>query len=57
VANGEIIAEGTPQQVREAPSPWVHQFIYGEADGPVRFAYPVSSSLSHDLDLPGEQHE
>jgi phospholipid/cholesterol/gamma-HCH transport system ATP-binding protein len=57
VANGEIIAEGTPQQVREAPSPWVHQFIYGEADGPVRFAYPATSTLSQDLDLPGDKHD
>lgn len=51
VANGEIIAEGTPQQVREEPSPWVHQFVYGEADGPVRFAYPVGDTLAHDLRL------
>lgn len=53
VANGEIIAEGTPEQVRAAPSPWVHQFVYGEADGPVHFAYPATSTLNQDLGLQG----
>lgn len=56
VANGEIIAEGTPEQVRAAPSPWVHQFVYGEADGPVHFAYPVTTSLESDLGLQGGEH-
>jgi phospholipid/cholesterol/gamma-HCH transport system ATP-binding protein len=56
VANGEIIAEGTPEEVRAAPSPWVHQFVYGEADGPVHFAYPVASTLNDDLGLQGGEH-
>ena len=56
VANGEIIADGTPAEVRAAPSPWVHQFVYGEADGPVRFAYPVATDLASDLKLQGDLH-
>ncbi|BEV72831.1 MULTISPECIES: ABC transporter ATP-binding protein [unclassified Paludibacterium] len=56
VANGEIIAEGTPDQVRAAESPWVHQFVHGEADGPVHFAYPAGSELMADLDLQGGTH-
>jgi phospholipid/cholesterol/gamma-HCH transport system ATP-binding protein len=52
VANGKIIADGTPDQVRAEPSPWVHQFVMGEADGPVHFAYPVESTLAHDLNIP-----
>lgn len=56
VANGEIIAEGTPDQVRTAESPWVHQFVHGEADGPVHFAYPANSELMADLDLQGGTH-
>lgn len=57
VANGEIIADGTPDQVRAAPSPWVHQFIFGEADGPVRYAYPADSLLADDLRLQGAPHD
>jgi phospholipid/cholesterol/gamma-HCH transport system ATP-binding protein len=51
VSNGEIIAEGTPDEVRASASPWVRQFVYGEADGPVHYAYPVNSTLDHDLGL------
>ncbi|GGY29156.1 ABC transporter ATP-binding protein [Paludibacterium paludis] len=51
VSNGEIVAEGTPDEVRASPSPWVHQFVYGEADGPVHFAYPAKSRLEDDLGL------
>jgi len=56
VANGEIIAEGTPDEVRAAPSPWVHQFVYGEADGPVHYAYPTATSLLDDLGMKGDAH-
>lgn len=56
VANGEIVAEGTPEQVRASDLPWVHQFVYGEADGPVHFAYPASTTLVDDLNLGDENH-
>ncbi|HJV05740.1 MAG TPA: ABC transporter ATP-binding protein [Chromobacteriaceae bacterium] len=56
VANGEIIAEGTADQVRASTSPWVHQFIWGETDGPVHFAYPAAHSLAEDLGLQGGNH-
>ena len=36
---GRLVAEGTPQQVRDSDEPFVHQFIHGENDGPVRFHY------------------
>lgn len=32
---GKIIAEGTPDEIREHPNPEVQQFIRGEPDGPV----------------------
>lgn len=32
---GEIIAMGTPDEIRDHPDPAVQQFILGEADGPV----------------------
>jgi phospholipid/cholesterol/gamma-HCH transport system ATP-binding protein len=39
LSGGKVVAEGTPDQVRNSDEPFVHQFIYGEADGPVRFHY------------------
>ncbi|WP_062790932.1 ABC transporter ATP-binding protein [Aquitalea pelogenes] len=57
VSNGEIVADGTPEDIRSSPSPWVHQFMWGEADGPVHFAYPASTSLQQDLGLKGSQHD
>ena len=38
---GKIVAEGTPAQIRESKTPYVHQFVWGEADGPVPFHYPA----------------
>jgi len=38
---GTVVAEGTPAQIRSTPDAFVHQFVYGEADGPVPFHYPA----------------
>ena len=40
LANGKIAAQGTPQEVQHSTDPLVHQFVNGEADGPVHFHYP-----------------
>ena len=40
LANGRIIAEGTPDEVRHSDDPLVRQFVNGLPDGPVRFHYP-----------------
>jgi phospholipid/cholesterol/gamma-HCH transport system ATP-binding protein len=32
---GRIIAEGSPQEIRNNPDPRLRQFIHGEADGPI----------------------
>jgi phospholipid/cholesterol/gamma-HCH transport system ATP-binding protein len=32
---GQIIAEGTPQEIQTNPNPMLQQFIKGEADGPI----------------------
>lgn len=32
---GKIIAEGTPEEIRNHPNPMLQQFIRGEADGPI----------------------
>lgn len=41
VADGQIVAEGTPAEIRASRDPFVHQFVNAEADGPVPFHYPA----------------
>lgn len=48
LANGKIIAFGTPDDLRQNPDPRVQQFLQGDADGPVPFSYP-SQSIEKDL--------
>jgi phospholipid/cholesterol/gamma-HCH transport system ATP-binding protein len=43
VSAGKIVAEGTPDQIRASTDPFVHQFVHGEADGPVPFHVPAPS--------------
>jgi len=33
--HGQVIAEGTPDEIRNTKHPVVKQFIYGEAEGPI----------------------
>lgn len=42
VSAGRIIAQGTPDEVRNSPDPFVRQFVDGEPDGPVPFHYPAA---------------
>jgi len=41
IGEGKVVAQGTPDEIRASSDPYVHQFIYSEADGPVRFHYPA----------------
>lgn len=41
LANGKVIACGTPQELLNNPDPQVQQFLKGDADGPVPFRYPA----------------
>ncbi len=41
LSEGRVVAEGTPEEIRHSTDPWVHQFVWGEADGPVPFQYPA----------------
>lgn len=41
VSAGKIVAEGTAEEIRRSSMPYVHQFVWGEADGPVPFQYPA----------------
>jgi phospholipid/cholesterol/gamma-HCH transport system ATP-binding protein len=48
VAEGRVVGEGTPGQIRAAQVPVVHQFVHGEIDGPVPFHYPA---MAYDEDV------
>ncbi len=50
VSNGQIVAQGTPDEIRNTELPFVHQFIYGEIDGPVPFHYPADP-IARDLQV------
>ncbi len=41
VSEGRIVAEGTAEDIKHSEAPYVHQFVWGEADGPVPFQYPA----------------
>ena len=40
MADGVVIAEGTPEEIRGSDKDFVHQFVHGEIDGPLPFHYP-----------------
>lgn len=42
VSDGRIVAQGTPEEIRASTDPFVHQFVHGEADGPVPFHMPAA---------------
>jgi phospholipid/cholesterol/gamma-HCH transport system ATP-binding protein len=42
VADGVIVGEGTPEEMRRSDLPYVRQFVQGAIDGPVPFHYPAS---------------
>jgi len=50
ISNGVIEAEGTAAEMRASGLPFVHQFVHGEADGPVPFHYPAAP-YADDLKL------
>jgi phospholipid/cholesterol/gamma-HCH transport system ATP-binding protein len=49
MADGVIIAQGTPAELRASDKPFVHQFVYGEMEGPMPFHYPAED-YGRDLD-------
>jgi len=46
VSEGRVVGQGTPAEIERSFSPWVHQFMHGEADGPVPFHYPAPDYAS-----------
>ena len=49
VSDGQIVAQGTADEIRASTDPFVHQFVQGEADGPVHFHYPAQPFASELL--------
>lgn len=41
IANGRVVAQGTPEELRHSSDPLVQQFVGAHADGPVRFHQPA----------------
>jgi len=50
MAKGRVIAQGTPDEIRASPEPFVNQFVNGKPDGPVPFHYPAPAYAA-DLEL------
>jgi phospholipid/cholesterol/gamma-HCH transport system ATP-binding protein len=48
ISHGEVIAQGTPEEIAADTSEWVRQFMDGLPDGPVHFHYSASP-LADDL--------
>ena len=50
ISAGRVVAEGTPQALRDSTEPFVQQFVQGETDGPVPFQYS-GDAYAKDLGL------
>jgi phospholipid/cholesterol/gamma-HCH transport system ATP-binding protein len=50
MADGAVVAQGTPDEIRNSTAPFVHQFVWGEIDGPMPFHYP-GAPYAADLEL------
>jgi len=50
VADGTIVGQGTPDEIRASTEPFIKQFVHAELDGPVPFHYPASN-YEDDLEL------
>lgn len=52
LANGRIVGQGTPAEMRASDEPMVKQFVHAAPDGPVRFHYPAQD-VGHDFGVRG----
>jgi phospholipid/cholesterol/gamma-HCH transport system ATP-binding protein len=52
LSEGRVVASGTPRELHDHPSPIVHQFMDGLADGPVPFHYPAPDYYPQLLGAP-----
>lgn len=54
VAEGKVMGEGTPEQLKASSSAFVQQFLNGYAEGPVEFQYSQTPYLARPQQLKGE---
>ncbi len=52
IANGGVVAEGSPAALRASDDPLVDQFFHAKPDGPVQFHYP-GRSVADDFGVQG----
>lgn len=53
IADGQVMAHGTPDSLDIDDDPRVSQFVHGEPDGPVPFHYPAPDYFHDILNLEG----
>ena len=53
ISGGKLVESGSPEALKLSRSKWTHQFVHGEADGPVHFHYPAIP-LMEDLFFAGK---
>jgi phospholipid/cholesterol/gamma-HCH transport system ATP-binding protein len=51
IADGAVIAEGTPADIAKSNHPFLKQFVNGNADGPVPFHYPAPDYVNDLLEI------
>ncbi len=54
LASGEVVGQGTPQEIRQSDNPLIKQFINGQIDGPVPLHYPAPD-YTRDLGVSSEK--
>ncbi len=54
IANGRLVAQGSPDEMRSSTDPLVHQFFNAEPEGPVHFHYPAAK-VGQDYGIQGER--
>ena len=42
ISAGKLVESGSPEMLQNSHSEWTHQFVHGDADGPVPFHYPAN---------------
>src|SRR5437764_10511832 len=52
LGHGSIVAEGTPDEIRNSSNPEVQQFIHGRADGPIPLNLSQDKHKDHQLVRP-----
>jgi len=54
LSHGEVVGEGTPEELENSDSPWVRQFMDALPDGPVPF-HQSAPAMQEDLQLEAER--